>query len=90
MTMDTTPNILPAVSTDGSGSVFTAKSPLRAFFEAWPPLVLAAMLWLGIIAVIVIGAMWIAPYDFMALDLRARLIPPVFYGRCLVPSTGNG
>jgi peptide/nickel transport system permease protein len=33
-----------------------------------------------VIAVVVVGAKWIAPYDFMALDLRARLIPPVFMG----------
>jgi peptide/nickel transport system permease protein len=80
MTIDTTPDLEPASSTHASGSVFTSKSRLRAFFEAWPPLVLIALFWVGVIAVVVVGAKWIAPYDFMALDLRARLIPPVFMG----------
>ncbi|VVT27759.1 ABC transporter permease [Hoeflea sp. EC-HK425] len=80
MTIDTTPDLEPASPTQASGSVFTSKSRLRAFFEAWPPLVLIALFWVGVIAVVVVGAKWIAPYDFMALDLRARLIPPVFMG----------
>jgi peptide/nickel transport system permease protein len=80
MTIDTTPDLEPASSTHASGSVFTSKSRLGAFFEAWPPLVLIALFWVGVIAVVVVGAKWIAPYDFMALDLRDRLIPPVFMG----------
>lgn len=80
MTIDTTPDLEPASPTHVSGSVFTSKSRLRSFFEAWPPLVLIALFWVGVIAVVVVGAKWIAPYDFMALDLRARLIPPVFMG----------
>jgi len=80
MTIETIGRPQPTAPTSGSGSVFTAKNRFRAFIEAWPPLVLAALFWLGIIAVVVIGAMWIAPYDFMALDLRARLIPPVLMG----------
>jgi hypothetical protein len=43
MTIDTTPDLEPASSTHASGSVFTSKSRLRAFFEAWPPLVLIAL-----------------------------------------------
>lgn len=80
MIIDATPDLEPASPTHASGSVFTSKSRLRAFFEAWPPLVLIALFWVGVIAVVVVGAKWIAPYDFMALDLRARLIPPVFMG----------
>jgi ABC-type antimicrobial peptide transport system permease subunit len=80
MTIDTTPDLEPASSTHASGSVFTSKSRLRAFFEAWPPLVLIALFWVGVIAVVVVGAKWITPYDFMALDLRARLIPRSSWG----------
>ncbi len=63
-----------------SGSVFTAKSRLTAFFEAWPPLVLAALAWIALIVFVVAFARFIAPYEFMAMDLKARLTPPVFFG----------
>ncbi|GKX33891.1 MAG: ABC transporter permease [Rhizobiaceae bacterium MnEN-MB40S] len=64
----------------GSGSVFTSKDRLTAFFETWPPLVLFALFWIALCAVVVAFAPLIAPYDFMAMDLPARLTPPVFFG----------
>jgi peptide/nickel transport system permease protein len=56
--------------------------PSRAsrFFEAWPPLTLAALAWLAIMIVVAFGADFLAPYSITALDLRARLSPPVFMG----------
>lgn len=68
------------IAAQQSGSVFTAKGRVRAFFEKWPPLVLLALGWLCLTLLLVVAAPWIAPYDFMALDLQARLIPPVFMG----------
>ncbi len=62
------------------GSVFTAKGRLSAFFEAWPPLVLFALFWIALALFIVAFAPLVAPYDFMAMDLRARLTPPVGFG----------
>jgi peptide/nickel transport system permease protein len=71
---------LPDRQASAGGSLFTAKSSLRGFLERWPPLVLLALLWIGMTFVIVLMAPLLAPYDFMALDLRARLTPPVFFG----------
>lgn len=79
---DGTPSALAASAPEfeASGSVFTAKGRARAFFQQWPPLVLAALAWLFLTVALVFAAPWIAPYDFMALDLKARLTPPVFMG----------
>ncbi|QDL91876.1 ABC transporter permease [Paroceanicella profunda] len=71
------------LSTDtgtSSGSVFTAKNRLGAFFESWPPGILLALAWLALCAVLVAFAPHVAPYDYLAMDLRARLTPPVFFG----------
>lgn len=54
------------------------RSVAKRFFEAYPPMVLLALLWIGAVIIIAIGADWLRPYDFKALDLRARLSPPVF------------
>jgi peptide/nickel transport system permease protein len=42
--------------------------------------VLFAIAWLSVMLVIAVVADLIRPYDFKALDLRARLAPPVFVG----------
>ncbi len=53
---------------------------MAVFFEAWPPLVLAALAW--IVAMLAIAALAdvITPYGMTAMDLRARLAPPVLFG----------
>jgi peptide/nickel transport system permease protein len=53
---------------------------LARFFEAWPPITLLAIAWLAMMVGVALGASWLAPYSFTALDLRARLAPPVFMG----------
>jgi peptide/nickel transport system permease protein len=53
---------------------------LGRFFEAWPPLTLGALAWIVLMIVVALGADNLAPYSFTALDLRARLSPPVFMG----------
>jgi len=53
---------------------------LGRFFAAWPPLTLAALAWIALMIVVALGADMLAPYSFTALDLRARLSPPVFMG----------
>ena len=45
-----------------------------------PALVVAALVWLAIILAIALFADWIRPYGITALDLRARLTPPVLFG----------
>ncbi|EJJ24863.1 ABC transporter permease [Rhizobium sp. CF142] len=62
-----------------SGSVIEEKKKITAFLEAWPPAVLIALFWLGLVILIAVIAPLIVPYDFMAVDVRARLKPPVFF-----------
>ncbi|MGE0313543.1 MAG: ABC transporter permease [Lautropia sp.] len=46
----------------------------------WPPMILLALGWLLAMLVVALLADAISPYDFSALDLRARLSPPVLFG----------
>lgn len=72
-----------AVAATPTGSVILHKTAWRAFFERFPPLVLLAMAWvLGMIAIALLADV-LAPYDFKAVDLRARLAPPVLLGGTL-------
>ena len=71
---------MTALPDAATGSVFAAKARAAAFFERWPIPVLLAMLWLGLTLAAVAAAPLLAPYDFQAMDLRARLQPPVFFG----------
>jgi peptide/nickel transport system permease protein len=57
-----------------------ARGGVARFFEAWPPLTLLALGWIALMVVIALGADFLAPYSFTALDLKARLSPPVFMG----------
>src|SRR6266404_5349860 len=50
------------------------------FLEAWPLLTLSALAWVALMLAVAFGADWLAPYHFSALDLRARLLPPVLFG----------
>ncbi|MFN6953973.1 MAG: ABC transporter permease [Acetobacteraceae bacterium] len=45
-----------------------------------PPLVLAGVVWLGLMLLVALLADVISPYAYTALDLRNRLSPPVFLG----------
>ncbi len=56
------------------------KGAVRRFFEAWPPLTLLALAWIALMVIVAFGADFLAPYSFTALDLRARLLPPVYMG----------
>jgi len=63
-----------------SASVFTEKSRLGAFFEAWPPFILLSLAWVAAMLFVALFGHLIAPQDYMAMDLRDRLAPPVFMG----------
>src|SRR4029077_9843718 len=39
-----------------------------------------ALAWIALMVVVALGADFLTPYSFTALDLRARLAPPVFMG----------
>jgi len=56
------------------------RSRAARFFEAWPPSVLAAIAWIAAMLFIAAFADLLAPYKYMATDLRGRLTPPVGMG----------
>ncbi len=47
------------------------------------PLVLIALVWIAAMILIALFAEWLRPYGITALDLRARLTPPVGFGGTL-------
>ncbi len=56
------------------------RSKLSRFLEAYPPLVLFGITWIGTMLAVALLADVLAPYSYSALDLKARLSPPVFVG----------
>ncbi|MCI4186805.1 ABC transporter permease [Dickeya dianthicola] len=61
----------------------------KAFLAVWPPLVLLAIIWLILMATISLFAHLITPYDFMAIDITARLKPPLLFGGGLAHPFGT-
>ncbi len=61
-------------------SALQSRSRAAVFFESWPPSVLLALAW--VVAMLAIAALAdvITPYGMTAMDLRARLAPPVLFG----------
>jgi peptide/nickel transport system permease protein len=55
------------------------RAPAR-ILRSVPPFTLAALLWIALMVVTAVGADLFAPYVYSALDLKARLAPPVFFG----------
>ncbi|MDJ0388046.1 ABC transporter permease [Roseomonas sp. E05] len=58
----------------------TLAAPLARKRAGLPPMVLFALLWIALMLGIAFLADWISPFSHTALDLRARLAPPVFMG----------
>ncbi|MFO7482708.1 ABC transporter permease [Oceanibaculum nanhaiense] len=56
------------------------RGKLSRFLEAYPPLVLFGGAWIVAMLVVALLADLLTPYVFSALDLKARLAPPVFMG----------
>jgi peptide/nickel transport system permease protein len=56
------------------------RGALRHVLAAWPPMVLLGLAWILGMLVVAVLAEPLAPYSFTALDLRARLAPPVLMG----------
>jgi peptide/nickel transport system permease protein len=56
------------------------RGKLSRFLEAYPPLVLFGVAWIVAMLAVAFLADLLAPYVFSALDLKARLAPPVFMG----------
>ncbi|EKE72977.1 ABC transporter permease [Oceanibaculum indicum] len=56
------------------------RGKLSRFLEVYPPLVLFGGAWIVAMLAVALLADVLAPYTFSALDLKARLAPPVFMG----------
>ncbi|MCC7272466.1 MAG: ABC transporter permease [Alphaproteobacteria bacterium] len=56
------------------------RSRVARFVEAWPPSVLLALGWIVAMLLIAASVEWIAGYAYTAMDLRARLSPPILFG----------
>jgi peptide/nickel transport system permease protein len=56
------------------------KTAHARFFEAWPPLTIAALAWIACMVATALAADILAPYPYTALDLKARLAPAVLLG----------
>ncbi len=52
------------------------RAKLRRFFERYPPLMIIAGLWLLFMILVAVLAPLLTPYDYTAIDLRARLQAP--------------
>jgi peptide/nickel transport system permease protein len=52
------------------------RTRLRRFFQRYPPLVIIAALWLLFMVFVAVSAQLISPYEYTAIDLRARLQAP--------------
>ncbi len=52
------------------------RTKVRRFFERYPPLMIIAALWLLFMIFVAVFAPLLTPYDFTAIDLRARLQAP--------------
>ncbi|MFV9475355.1 ABC transporter permease [Advenella sp. RU8] len=55
-------------------------SRAKRWLKACPPLVMAGIAWIVLMLVVALFANYLAPYTYSALDLKARLQPPVFLG----------
>lgn len=64
----------------GPETSLASRSRTALFFEAWPPLVLAALVWIFAMLAIAALADVVTPYGMTTMDLRARLAPPVLFG----------
>lgn len=72
-----------------TGGMVIRKSGVKAFLADWPPLVLIALFWLSMMAIVSLFAHLIAPYDFMAIDMTARLKAPILFGGNLAHPLGT-
>ena len=52
------------------------RTKLRRFFERYPPLMIIAALWLLFMIFVAVFAPLLTPFDYTAIDLRARLQAP--------------
>jgi len=61
-------------------SVSPRLSRARRWMKTCPPLVMAGIGWIALMLFVAVFADFLAPYTYSALDLKARLQPPVLFG----------
>ncbi len=64
-------------------------SAATAARRSWPPVIVLALVWVGLIVVVVTFADLLAPRNYQAMDLRARLAPPAGFGGSLAHLLGT-
>lgn len=67
---------IEASSMAGEEPEFRIRSRFARFFERWPVSVLLAMAWVAFMLIIALGADFLTPYSYTAMDLVNRLAPP--------------
>ena len=55
----------------------------------WPAGIVLAVLWIGLMVTVALGADLLLPYSITAFDLKARLSPPLFFGGSLAHPLGT-
>ena len=53
---------------------------MNAFRRRYPAAILVAFAWFGLCVAVTLFATLLAPHDYQAMDLRARLAPPALFG----------
>src|SRR5919108_2998034 len=67
----------------------TPRTAIRRRFLALPLGVTLALAWLALMVVTALGADLLMPYSFTALDLKARLSPPILMGGAFAHPLGT-
>lgn len=65
------------------------RNGMLRFFEDWPPMTLLALIWIGLMLMVALGADALTPYSFTAFDLKARLLPPLGMGGAVEHALGT-
>jgi peptide/nickel transport system permease protein len=58
----------------------SSRSRLKSWLSAYPPLVVAGVLWIVAMLCVAVFADLLSPYAYSQLDLKARLQAPIFFG----------
>ena len=69
----------PAVAAPPAAEIWS-RGRIGRFTAAWPPTVVLALGWIVAMIAVALLADALAPYVYTAMDLRARLMPPVLAG----------
>jgi len=63
-----------------TGTIISGRAPVRAFLRSWPLTVLLSLAWMASVVLVVLVLPLVIDADMQAMDLKNRLMPPVFFG----------